>query len=88
MNYLITGSLGHISKPIVQKLKASGHSVTVITSNSSKAIDIEALGATAAVGSVEDSGFLSKVFSGADAVYLMIPPNFLSMEVCSNTKKE
>jgi len=76
MNYVITGSLGHISKPVVQKLKASGHSVTVITSNSSKVKDIEALGATAAVGSVEDRNFLKRAFAGAQAVYLMIPPNW------------
>ncbi len=76
MNYVITGSLGHISKPVVQKLKASGHSVTVITSNSSKVKDIEALGAAAAVGSVEDRNFLKKAFAGAHAVYLMIPPNW------------
>ena len=76
MNYLITGSLGHISKPVVQKLKSSGHSVTVITSNSSKVKDIQALGAIAAVGSVEDLHFLKKAFSGAQAAYLMIPPNW------------
>jgi nucleoside-diphosphate-sugar epimerase len=76
MNYVITGSLGHISKPIVEKLKSAGHSVTVITSKSDKTKDIEALGAKAAVGSVEDEDFVSKTFAGADAVYLMIPPNF------------
>ena len=76
MNYVITGSLGHISKPVVQKLKANGHSVTVITSNSSKVKAIEALGATAAVGSVEDRNFLKKAFAGAQATYLMIPPNW------------
>jgi uncharacterized protein YbjT (DUF2867 family) len=76
MNYVITGSLGHISKPVVQKLKASGHTVTVITSNSTKVKDIEALGAKAAVGSVEDRNFLKKVFAGAQAAYLMIPPKW------------
>jgi len=76
MNYVITGSLGHISKPVVQKLRASGHSVTVITSNASKSKDIETLGANVAVGSVEDRNFLKKAFAGAQAAYLMIPPNW------------
>lgn len=76
MNYVITGSLGHISKPVVQKLKAKGHLVTVITSNSGRVKDIEALGAMAAVGSVEDRHFLTRAFAGAQAVYLMIPPNW------------
>jgi uncharacterized protein YbjT (DUF2867 family) len=76
MNYVITGSLGHISKPIAQQLIEAGHNVTVITSNPAKAKEIEALGAKAATGSVEDVGFLTQAFKGADAAYLMIPPNF------------
>lgn len=76
MNYVITGSLGHISRPVLQKLIAAGHHVTVITSNSDKAKEIESLGAKAAVGSVQDAAFITNAFKGADAVYLMIPPNF------------
>lgn len=76
MKYVITGSLGHISKPVVKKLVAAGHSVTVVSSHSDRAKDIQALGATAAVGSVEDPAFVHAAFTGADAVYLMIPPNW------------
>lgn len=76
MKYIITGSLGHISKPLAEKLIAAGHKVTVISSNKDKRSAIEALGATAAIGSVEDVNFLSEVFTGADAVYTMIPPTF------------
>ncbi len=76
MNYVITGSLGHISKPIVQKLAKAGHNVTVITSKAENASAIDALGAKAAVGSVEDADFLKQAFAGADAVYLMIPPKW------------
>ncbi len=76
MNYIITGSLGHISKPIVQKLIAAGHRVTVITSTADRARDIEALGAVAAVGSVDDGAFVKQAFAGAQAAYLMIPPNW------------
>jgi uncharacterized protein YbjT (DUF2867 family) len=76
MKYVITGSLGHISKPLIERLVKDGHRVTVITSNSDRQSDIEALGASAAVGSVEDAAFISDAFSGADAVYLMIPPKW------------
>jgi len=76
MNYVITGSLGHISKPIVEKLAKTGHSVTVITSKAENAPAIEALGAKAAVGSVEDADFVKTAFAGADAAYLMIPPKW------------
>ncbi len=76
MNYLITGSLGHTSKPIVEGLVKAGHSVTVITSNPTRAAAIEALGAKAAVGSVEDADFLKEAFAEADAAYLIIPPKW------------
>lgn len=76
MNYVITGSLGHISKPLVQQLVQAKHQVTVITSRAENATAIETLGATAAVGSIEDATFITNTFAGADAVYLMIPPKW------------
>jgi len=74
MKIIVTGSLGHISKPLTQELVQKGHSVTVISSSAEKQKDIEALGATAAIGSLEDVDFLITTFRGADAVYCMIPP--------------
>ena len=76
MKYVVTGSLGNISKPLAEKLVAAGHSVTIISSKAEKTSQIEALGAKAAIGSVEDIGFLTKTFTDADAVYTMVPPNF------------
>jgi uncharacterized protein YbjT (DUF2867 family) len=76
MNYVITGSIGHISKPIVNALVAANHQVTVLTSKTERVADIESLGATAKVGSVEDAAFITSAFAGADAVYLMIPPKW------------
>lgn len=76
MKFVITGSLGNISKPLAERLVAAGHSVTVVSSKAEKSAQIEALGARAAIGSVEDVGFLTKTFTGADAVYTMVPPNF------------
>ena len=74
MKIIVTGSLGHISKPLTEKLIARGHEVTVISSNADKASSIINMGATAAIGSVEDLNFIKEVFSTADAVYTMVPP--------------
>lgn len=74
--YVITGSIGHISKPVVQELVTAGHKVVVITSSADRTSEIEGLGAEAAVGSVTDAAFLQETFKDADAAYLMIPPNF------------
>jgi uncharacterized protein YbjT (DUF2867 family) len=74
MKIIVTGSLGHISKPLTEELVQKGHAVTVISSNPEKQKDIEALGATAAIGSLQDLDFLTATFTGADAVYCMVPP--------------
>jgi uncharacterized protein YbjT (DUF2867 family) len=76
MKYVITGSLGHISKPLVQKLVAAGNDVTVITSSQDRVPGIEALGAKSLVGSVTDTTFLRTAFEKADAAYTMVPPFF------------
>ncbi|MDB5257568.1 MAG: hypothetical protein JWM14_2263 [Chitinophagaceae bacterium] len=80
MKYVVTGSLGNISKPLTQKLVAAGHDVTVITTKTDKKAAIEALGAKAAIGSVEDVAFLTETFKGADAVYAMVPPTFAAAD--------
>jgi uncharacterized protein YbjT (DUF2867 family) len=74
MKITITGSLGNISKPLTIDLLQKGHTVTVISSKPEKQKNIEALGAIAAIGSVNDSNFLLSTFTGADAVYTMVPP--------------
>ena len=71
MKIIITGSLGHISKPLTEELVQKGHSVIVISSKTERKADIEALGATAAIGTMEDAEFLSATFKGADVVYVM-----------------
>lgn len=71
MNIVLTGSLGNIGKPLAIELVQKGHSVTVISSKAEKQKDIEALGAKAAIGTMQDVDFLTKTFKGADIVYLM-----------------
>ena len=76
MNIVVTGSLGHISKPLAEKLVKEEHTVTVISRSAERQPAIEELGARPAIGSLDDAAFLTSVFEGADAVYCMIPPNF------------
>ena len=72
MKIVVTGSLGHISKPLTKELVQKGHSVTVISSKVERKSEIEALGAKAAIGTMENVDFLSTVFKQADIVYCMI----------------
>ena len=74
MKVTVTGSLGNISRVLIEKLVANGHEVKVISSNAGKTQEIEKLNAIPLIGSIEDYEFIKKSFQGSDAVYLMIPP--------------
>ncbi|MBS1511464.1 MAG: NmrA family NAD(P)-binding protein [Bacteroidetes bacterium] len=74
MKVVLTGSLGHISKPLATELIAKGHSVTIISSKADRQKEIENIGAKAAIGTIEDTDFLATTFKGADIVYTMVPP--------------
>src|SRR5579863_5850085 len=82
MNITVTGSLGHIGKPLVLDLIQNGHNVTVISSDAKKRNEIEKMAAKAAIGKLEDADFLSAIFTGADAVFAMEPPvNFFDAQL-------
>jgi uncharacterized protein YbjT (DUF2867 family) len=80
MKITITGSLGNISKPLATQLIANGHQITIISSKPDKQQAIENLGAKAAIGRLEDASFLISTFTGADAVYCMIPFDFTATD--------
>lgn len=71
MKITITGSLGNISKPLAIGLVKKGHTVTVVSSNAERRLAIEAIGAKAAIGTMEDVTFLTAAFKDADIVYCM-----------------
>ena len=71
MKIIVTGSLGNISKPLTKELIGKGHDVTVISSKPERQSEIESLGAKAAIGTMEDTVFLTETFKGADVIYAM-----------------
>lgn len=74
MKYTLTGGAGNITKPLALALLQAGHTVTVIGRDAAKLKELTQAGAIAAIGSVEDVSFLTAAFSGADALYTMVPP--------------
>ncbi|RYC51017.1 NmrA family NAD(P)-binding protein [Flagellimonas olearia] len=78
MKIVLTGSLGHISKPLALSLLAKGHHVTIISSRPERRVAIEALNpnhfgnqVVPAIGRLQDVAFLTETFKGADIVYVM-----------------
>ncbi|WP_439695437.1 NAD(P)H-binding protein [Mucilaginibacter sp. AW1-7] len=84
MKIITTGSLGNVAKPLVKKLIAAGHEVTVISTKEDRKNEIEELGAKAAIGSISDVTFLTEAFNGADAVYTMMPPSMGAINMIRN----
>ncbi|RYC51038.1 NmrA family NAD(P)-binding protein [Flagellimonas olearia] len=74
MRIVVSGSLGHIGRPLTRALVKNGHHVTVISSRSERLDEIIGLGAIPAFGTLEDADFLVETFEGADAVFCMEPP--------------
>jgi uncharacterized protein YbjT (DUF2867 family) len=81
MKYVITGAAGHISKPLAEKLLAAGHEVTVIGRHPEHLKSLTDKGVKAAIGEIEDVDFLKKTFTGADAVYTMVPPQYAAQDL-------
>jgi len=74
--YVITGATGHTGSLIAEALLAAGKPVTVVGRNAEKLQAFVAKGAKAAVGDLEDADFLTQTFTGATAVYALIPPKW------------
>lgn len=74
--------MGSIGRPLTTQLVSLGHDITVISSSPERAKEIEAIGATPAIGMLQDVDFLKSVFKDADTVYTMVPPaNYFDHEL-------
>jgi uncharacterized protein YbjT (DUF2867 family) len=72
---VITGATGHTGKVTAEVLLAAGKKVRVIGRTSEKLQPFVDKGAEAFVGNVLDADAVTRAFAGADAAYLMIPPD-------------
>lgn len=81
MKVTVTGSLGNISRMLIEKLVAAGHEVAVISSDAARAEAIRQLGGHPLIGSVVDYAFIKRAFAGSEAAYLMIPPDFRTTDL-------
>jgi uncharacterized protein YbjT (DUF2867 family) len=84
--YVITGATGHTGMPIAKGLLEKGHKVRVISRSAEKAAELKQLGAEVVVGNHSDTELLKKAFTGADAVYAMVPfeamaPDYTAMQL-------
>jgi uncharacterized protein YbjT (DUF2867 family) len=74
--YAITGATGNIGSTAAEIMLARGEKVRVIGRDAARLRTLVNKGAEAAVGDLKDTAFLAEAFSGASAVFAMIPPNY------------
>jgi uncharacterized protein YbjT (DUF2867 family) len=74
--YAIIGATGNIGSATARILLDKGLKVRAIGRDRSRLQALVDRGAEAAVGDVKDKGFLTGAFTGVEAVYAMIPPNY------------
>src|SRR5271166_681744 len=79
--YIVIGATGNTGGVIAEKLLERGEKVRVVGRDAKRLERLTHKGAEAFVADVTDAGALTKAFSGAKAVYAMIPPNVVSPDV-------
>jgi uncharacterized protein YbjT (DUF2867 family) len=79
--YVVTGATGNTGSIVTEKLLAKGEKVRVVGRDAKRLERFANKGAEPFVADEKDAAALSKAFSGAKAVYAMIPPNIVSPDV-------
>ncbi len=85
--YVIIGATGNTGRVISELLLNDGKKVRAVGRNPDRLKPLQDLGAEAAVGSVDDAGFLTETFSGASGVYAMIQPDYQAEDVRAQQRK-
>jgi len=73
--YVVTGATGHTGSVITKRLLARGKKVRVIGRNTERLASLVSLGAEPFVADVSNKEAVAQAFSGAEAAYLMLPPD-------------
>jgi uncharacterized protein YbjT (DUF2867 family) len=79
--YVITGATGYTGSVAAERLIASGAKVRVIGRDAKRLERFSQKGAEAMVADMTDAAAVEKAFSGARAVYALIPPNISATDV-------
>ena len=81
MKITVLGATGNIGTALVHQLLGQGHHVTAVARPSARLDALAQAGATPKAGDAHDAAFLTETLRGADAAFLMIPPNAASPDV-------
>ncbi|HEY3592458.1 MAG TPA: NmrA family NAD(P)-binding protein, partial [Polyangiaceae bacterium] len=83
---VITGASGHTGSVAAKTLLAAGKKVRAVVRNANKGKELAALGAEVFVADMTDQAALAKAFAGAEAVYLLSPPDMGAKDFVAERK--
>jgi uncharacterized protein YbjT (DUF2867 family) len=83
----ITGATGRTGKATTQALRAKGEKFRVVGRDPKKLASLVALGAESFVGNVEDVASMTEAFSGASAVYLVLPEDISQQDLRAHQER-
>lgn len=78
--YVILGATGNTGSRIAENLLAKGQKVRVVGRSADRLAGLVSRGAEAFTGSVDDAAVMTRAFTGARAVYAMIPPDVTAQD--------
>jgi uncharacterized protein YbjT (DUF2867 family) len=72
----VLGATGHTGHVVVDRLLTAGGTVRAVARSSERLQPLRERGAEIAAGDAFDASFLSGAFRGAEAAYVMVPPDY------------
>ena len=85
--YVVTGATGHTGSVIAKRLLAQGKKVRAVGRSAERLGSLASLGAEPFAADISNKEAVAKVFSGADAAYLMIPPDLANPDYAAYQDK-
>lgn len=82
--YVLIGATGNTGSVVAEKLPAKGEKVRVVGRDERKLERFKQRGAEAFVGDVTDASAMTRAFAGAQAAYVMVPPNVTAPNVLAH----
>jgi uncharacterized protein YbjT (DUF2867 family) len=85
--FVVAGVTGHVGKVVAEELLRREQKVRVVVRSAEKGATWAKQGAELAVGSLDDQAFLSKALGGAQALFVLLPPNYEAADFFVSQKK-
>jgi uncharacterized protein YbjT (DUF2867 family) len=85
--YVIAGATGHVGSVVATNLLAKKEKVKVIVRDAAKGQKWSAKGAEVAIGSLQDSAFLTGALKGAKGFFTLLPPDMAPPDIYATQKR-